>query len=315
MVTATIGKQTVFGRPAAALQIQSVLFNNSTEDLERGVKALARACELAITAGALSKAVLRFGDCSPSHIIDAAKLERLRTASRRCLEVIYHPFDSNIGSAQGHNELADQAVDGTDFLWIQNPDVIVSPRLFERVLEPFFLPGVGQVEAKQLPIENPKDYDPNTGETDWTATACVMTPLELFRALDGFDADTFFLYCDDVDLSFRIRELGLRLIFQPAACCFHDKRLGEAGEWLPSGAEQIYGAEAGLLMAHKWSWPGIVEQTLKDFTNSNEPHLQRAAKTFLERRAAGSLPKPRDPDHKIGKLAGHYVYTKHRYRV
>jgi GT2 family glycosyltransferase len=315
MATATINKLTVFGRPAASLQIQSVLFNNSIEDLERTVKALSRSCELAISAGALSKVVLRFGDCSTRPTIDKAELDRLRLATRQNLHIDYHRLRGNVGSARGHNELAAHALGGTDFLWIQNPDVLVSPRLFEQVLEPFLSPGIGQVEAKQLPIENPKDYDPNTGETDWTATACVMTPLALFRAVDGFDAKAFFLYCDDVDLSFRIRELGLRLIFQPAASCFHDKRLGQAGEWVPSDAEQIYGAEGGLMMAHKWSWPDLVEETLKEFEASSEAHLQRAARIFLQRRAVGSLPEPRDPKHEIGKFYGHYVYTKHRYRV
>jgi GT2 family glycosyltransferase len=312
MSTATIDRQTVFGRPGAVLQIQSVLFNNSAEDLERSVAALARSCELAIEAGVLSRVVARFGDCSPFQTVNTSTLERLQAVARWGFEVVYTWFGRNLGSARGHNELASHAVENTDFLWIQNPDVMVSPRLFEQVLEPFGQPGVGQVEAKQLPIEHPKDYDANTGETDWTTTACVMTPLKLFRALGGFDADSFFLYCDDVDFSFRIRELGLRLIFQPAAVVFHDKRLGEAGEWQPTGAEEIYSAEAGLMMAHKWSRSDLVEKTLNAFQRSSEPHLRRAAGIFVERREAGSLPEPRDPDHNVGKFHGHF-YTRHRF--
>jgi len=314
MNPATINGQSVFGRPAAVLQIQSVLFNNAVDDLERSVRALARSCALAAEAGALSKVVLRYGDCSPSPALDAAQLERLRAAAGDSIAIEYTFFDGNLGSARGHNRLAALAADGADFLWIQNPDVIVSPRLFEQILQPFAKPGVGQVEAKQLPIEHPKDYDPETGETDWTTTACVMTPLALFRALDGFDADTFFLYCDDVDFSFRIRELGLRLIFQPGAVCFHDKRLGGTAKWLPTPAEQVYSAEAGLMMMHKWSRPDLVAETLGGFRTSSQPHLQRAAKIYLERRKAGTLPKPRDPQHKICKFHGHF-YTKHRFAL
>jgi len=33
---------------------------------------------------------------------------------------------------------------------------------------------------------------------------------ELFLELQGFDADTFFLYCDDVDLSWRVRLAAIR---------------------------------------------------------------------------------------------------------
>jgi hypothetical protein len=304
-------RQTVFGRRGAVVQIQSILFNNEIEHLERAAAALSRAAELAINAGALSKVILRYGDCSPFQSIDAEGEGRLRKAAQH-LHFSYHPFNENLGSARGHNRLADMADADIDFLWIQNPDVIVAPRLFERIMEPFSQAGVGQVEAKQLPIEHPKDYDPRTGETDWTTTACVMTPRSLFRELNGFDADTFFLYCDDVDLSFRIRELGLRLIFQPAAICFHDKRLGEDAEWQPSTAEKIYSAEAGLMMAHKWSYPSLLDEILRHFQNSAEAHLERAANVFLERRLAGTLPKPRDPQHKIAKFQDGF-YTRHRF--
>jgi GT2 family glycosyltransferase len=312
MSAVTLGGLPVFGRSAAVMQIQSVLFNNEIEDLERAVMALSRSCELAISGGALSHVVLQFGDSSPLQTIDESKLERLRAAARSSFNVEYDYFSGNLGSAGGHNRLAKQAEEGTHFIWIQNPDVVVSPRLFEYVLEPFFQPGVGQVEAKQLPIEHPKDYDLKTGETAWTTTACVMTPLEVFRELKGFDSDTFFLYCDDVDFSFRIRELGFRLIFQPAAICFHDKRLSESGNWQPTSAEATYSAEAGLMMAHKWSRPDLVEQALKYFESSGESHLQRAAKVFLERREAGTLPEPRDHDHNVADFHGQF-YAKHRF--
>jgi GT2 family glycosyltransferase len=303
--------QTIFGRRGAVVQAQSILFNNALDHLERAMAALSRAAELAISSGVLSKFIVRYGDCSPFHSIDAEGEARLRKAAQH-IHFAYHPFNENLGSARGHNRLAEMAGEDVDFLWVQNPDVIVAPRLFEQVMAPFSLPGVGQVEAKQLPIEHPKDYNPVTGETDWTSTACVMTPLSLFRALNGFDADTFFLYCDDVDLSFRIRELGLRLIFQPAAICFHDKRLSDDGAWQPSTAEKTYSAEAGLMMAHKWSYPDRLEEILRFFQNSSEPHLQRAADVFAQRKLAGTLPQPRDPHHKVAKFHGDF-YTRHRF--
>ncbi|MDR3533227.1 MAG: glycosyltransferase family 2 protein [Rhodopila sp.] len=303
-----------FGTRHAVLQVQSVLFNNTIEDVERAVVAMARAAELAITSGALSRVVLRYGDSGPLPALDEAGLARIRGATRGALAVEYDYFGANLGSARGHNRLADQAVEGTHFLWVQNPDVLVSPRLFETVLEPFDRAGVGQVEAKQLPIEHPKDYDASTGETAWATTACVMIPLSLFRSINGFDADTFFLYCDDVDLSFRIREVGFRVLFQPAAVCFHDKRLSPSGGWLPTGAEHFYSAEAGLMMAHKWSRPDLVDQILGYFTKSDDPVLRRAAGGFLSRRAAGTLPEPRDPNHTVAEFHGH-LYAKHRFAL
>src|SRR5690606_12759794 len=114
-------------------------------------------------------------------------------------------------------------------------------------------PGVGLVEAKQIPIEHPKDFDPETGETSWASTACAMGPLEVFREIDGFDADSFFLYGDDVDFSWRVRLAGYKVIHQSSAFVFHDKRLSHEGRWMSSPAEQYYSAEATLLLTYKWS--------------------------------------------------------------
>jgi len=304
----------VFGKPDAVLQVQSVLFNNSLADTERAVVALARAAELAISSGALSRVVLRYGDSGPFPALDEGGLEQLRRAARGFLRIEYDYFGANLGSARGHNRLADQAEDTTEFIWIQNPDVLVSPRLFETILEPFRRSGIGQVEAKQLPIEHPKEYDPVTGETAWATTACVMIPLALFRELNGFDGESFFLYCDDVDFSLRVREAGYRVVFQPAAVCFHDKRLSKDASWQPTGAEKYYSAEAGLLMAHKWSRPELVERTLRYFVGSGDAAQENAAKAFLDRKAAGTLPIPRDAGHTIAEFHGHF-YAKHRYAL
>jgi GT2 family glycosyltransferase len=308
----TLGTLPAFWRPKAPLQIQSILYNTDLDDVERTIEALARAVELAITGGVLSRTVVRFGDSSSLPVLDERGLERLRKAADYVFSVEYDFFGSNLGSARGHNRLVAQAEDGTHFLWIQNPDIVVSPRLFFTVLEPFRRAGVGQVEAKQIPIEHPKEYDLVTGETEWTTTACVMTPLPLFREIGGFDADSFFMYCDDVDLAMRIRELGYRTLFQPAAVCFHDKRLSDDGKWQPSSAEHYYSAEAGLMMAHKWSYPEKLKEILAYFEDSGEPALERAARVFRKRESEGTLPPPRDPAHQVAKFNGHF-YAKHRF--
>jgi GT2 family glycosyltransferase len=302
----------VFWHRDCAVQVQSVLFNNKVADISRAVAALSRAVELAHTDGDLGTVVLRLGDCSSLPVLDERSLEMLRVEAMGTMQVSYDFFGENLGTACGHNRLASAAEDRADFLWIQNPDVIVTPRLFSLVLGPFRRSGVGQVEAKQIPIEHPKEYDATTGETEWTTTACVMTPMAVFREVGGFDAESFFMYCDDVDLALRIRQLGYRLIFQPAAACFHDKRLLDDGTWNPTWAEQYYSAEAGLIMLHKWSYPELLEETLSFFQASSDPKLERAAKNFLERREHGALPVPQDPQHEVARFDGRY-YGKHRF--
>jgi GT2 family glycosyltransferase len=299
-----------FFRSGATLQVQSVLYNNDLASVERAAGSVARAADLAHFAGACVGVTLRYGDSSPMPCLDEAALGKLRAKYGASLTIEYDYFMGNLGSARGHNRLASQTV--SDFILVQNPDVVISPRLIERLLGTFVRAGVGMAEAKQVPIEHPKDYDTTTGETSWASTACAMIPTPLFRQLGGFDADSFFLYCDDVDLSWLVRLAGFRVIFQPAAMAFHDKRLSNQGAWQTSAAERYYSAEAALFLAHKWSRGDLVKNYLKSFAGSGDEDQARAAHVFKQRRADGRLPNMVDPEHRVGQFLGLY-YAKHRY--
>jgi GT2 family glycosyltransferase len=311
----TASSQTRFLRPGASIQVQSVLYGEASATfagVERAVLSLGRAAELAIAAGIAGRVELSYGDSSSSRCLTAPQLEQLRGLYPETLRIQYDFFDGNLGSAAGHNRLAQAAM--TDFILVQNPDVVVSPRLLINLLSVFRLPGIGMAEAKQLPIEHPKDYDPQTGETSWATTACALIPLDLFRALGGFDSETFFLYSDDVDFSWAVRLAGYKVIFQPGAVVFHDKRLSDEGKWQPSGAERYYSAEAALLLAHKWSRPEIVGRILAEFEAYGDPVTSRAKASFETRARNGTLPTPRDPDHRIGQFIDG-TYAQHRYAL
>lgn len=45
---------------------------------------------------------------------------------------------------------------------------------------------------------------------EWVNAACIVLPLPVWQALNGFD-EGYFMYCEDVDLCLRVRLLGLRL--------------------------------------------------------------------------------------------------------
>jgi GT2 family glycosyltransferase len=76
------------------------------------------------------------------------------------------------------------------------------------------------VEARQLPYENPKEYDLETGETPWATGCCLMVNAEFFRAVGGFD-ELFWMYTEDVDLSWRAWLAGFRVIYHPPAVVYH----------------------------------------------------------------------------------------------
>jgi GT2 family glycosyltransferase len=294
----------------ASVQVQSILYNNNATSIERSLESMARSAELAILEKACSRVQVYLGDNSPVPCLNERQLRGFEEKFAPALKLKYQFFDENAGTARGHNRLANGA--DTDFLLIQNPDVVASPRLLERLLEHFKLPNVGMIEAKQLPIEHPKEYNPDTGETIWASTACVMIPVALFSRLGGFDAESFFLYCDDVDFSWLVRQTGYKVIFQAAAVVFHDKRLSDAGAWQPSAAEYYYSAESAMILAHKWSREELAIEICEYFKLHGSEDQKRAAMEYERRRDLGCLPQQIDPNHDIGYFSENF-YSKHRY--
>ncbi|RCW80155.1 glycosyltransferase family 2 protein [Phyllobacterium bourgognense] len=291
-----------------SVQQQSVLFNNEFDSISRSLDSIDRAAQLGREFG-ITETSVAYGDSSPHPCLSEEQLAALREKFQN-ITISYDFFGANLGSAAGHNRLA---VAGTsDFILVQNPDIVPSPRLLENLIAPFANKSIGFVEAKQLPIEHPKDYDEATGDTSWASTASAMVHRDTFERLSGFDADTFFLYCDDVDFSWRVREFGLRVIFQPSAVVFHDKRLSSEGAWQTTSTERYYSAEAALLLTHKWSRSDLTEHIVKDFLLTGDEFQKKAVTEFEHRKSANTLPAQRDPNHKIAQFINGN-YAKHRY--
>ncbi|MEI5668093.1 glycosyltransferase family 2 protein [Bosea sp. CCNWLW174] len=260
----------------------------------------------------MNRVVVAYGDCSPETVLDNDYLVEIRERFAENLEIEYTFFGGNLGSAEGHNRLL--AHTASDLVVIFNPDVLASPRLFIELIDGLATPDAGFVEARQLPVEHQKDYDRDTGETSWGSTACLIGAAALFKELDGFDSKSFFLYGDDVDLSWRARLRGKKVIHRDSAVVYHDKRLDNRGCWMTSAAERYYSAEAALMLTHKFSRPDLTETYLQYFLSSENPDMEKAAKAFETRRSEGQLPAPVDEDHKVGQfIAG--AYAHHRFNA
>lgn len=293
------------------LRVHSVLYGNDAERIDQAIQHLERAADISIAGGVFSEVALVYGDCSPTPELATAVLQHLQPGSALS-QVEHRYFDANLGSAQGHNRLLEDV--DADYLLIMNPDIMMAPNALLELAKPFVDSKVGMVEAKQLPIEHPKEYDPITGETSWAATACSLIPASLIRQLKGFDHETFFLYCDDVDFSWRVRLAGKKVIYRPSAAAFHDKRLGAKGAWLVGGAEKYYSAEAALMLAYKYHREDIVADVLKYFSNAGDEVLRAAAEEFETRREAGKLPAQLDPHHKVAVFTNG-AYAPHRFEM
>ncbi len=141
--------------------------------------------------------------------------------------VTAHGFTSvesrgNIGFGAAHNVLMVAAFEGgADYYIATNPDGVFHPECVTALVEMAQASDDGAiVEALQFPEEHPKVYDPVTFNTPWASGACMLIPRPVYALLGGFD-DNFFMYCEDVDLSWRARGAGLKVKTCPRAIFFH----------------------------------------------------------------------------------------------
>jgi hypothetical protein len=300
-------------RPSApSLAVQVVLFRQSTDSLATLLRSVDRAVARAQDAGSVGPAALLLGDSSPAPVLTPEQVTQFRGTLSRCGGdgLTYHYFDRNRGSAGGNNDLF--ACSDSELVLIINPDCYAGPGLVHTLCSAMEVPDAGIVEARQLPLEHPKEFSRQTGETSWASGSCMLIRRGVVDLLGGFDEESFFMYCDDVDLSWRARLAGYRVIYQPAACVFHDKRLDAQGQIVAGEAEVYYSAEASLMMAWKWSRPDVLATNRQALSASGSEPQRRAVEVFDERRASGRLPAPLDPTGRVSQFVGH-TYARHRF--
>jgi GT2 family glycosyltransferase len=179
----------------------------------------------------------------------------------------YQHSGANLGFGKGHNVLMRQAFEGgADFYLGVNPDGLLHPDCLTHLLRMAQAEqeegGPGSLlEAIQFPEEHPKWYDPRTFDTPWISGACFLMPRAVFRDTQGFD-ENMFLYCEDVDLSWRVRLAGYRTRICPAAVFLHD--VSDRGDEPWRFKEMLL---AGRYLGRKWGSPAFVEQAEKLLLN------------------------------------------------
>ena len=276
----------------SSLRVQTVARAFTPATLLRYAEALAQSLHNARAADLLGDTVVALGDCSEKAGLSKRTQEPLRAAlAYGGASFAYERFGQNLGHAEGHNRLFRE--NDSKLLLLCDDDVITGPMaVTELVLGLLARPEVGLVEAHQLPFENPKAYDPVTGETGWCSLACALTRAGIFSELGGLDAESFFLHGDDVDYSWRLRLSGYQCTYRSSARVIHDQRVDDSGELLVSPAEERSVAEADLLLRWKYAGPGRVDDRLGWYSEHGSEPQREAAEAFRERQAEGRLPSP-----------------------
>lgn len=148
-------------------------------------------------------------------------VERMKAAAaelRMPLELI--TTGQNLGFTGGYEQAFRYG--DADYYFVVNLDTVIERDaigLLIRRLESD--PRIGIAEARQSPREHPKYYDPITGETSWCSGACMMIRAKALRQIGGGFEPSFFMYLEDIDLSWRMWLHGWKCIYVPEAVVQH----------------------------------------------------------------------------------------------
>jgi N-acetylglucosaminyl-diphospho-decaprenol L-rhamnosyltransferase len=267
---------------SARVQVQVVLYQSSRwlPRLLTGLRQLLPA------AGGLT---ISFFDNSPDPEVRSA-------IAGSGLGASYHPSaDGNIGFGPAHNALAARASDRCEYLLLLNPDAVPQyDCLLELMAAAEAEPRAALIEAAQFPIEHPKAYDAVSLETDWCSAACLLLRRSAFLELGGFDP-ALFLYCEDVDLSWRAWLSGWRCLYVPSARCLHvtegqDLDKDRSAEGFHSHLGHLYlrrkyfgepAVEEYEEALREQLAPRLVERILREFAKLPQARVERGGNPHL----------------------------------
>ncbi len=217
---------------ATQVRVGVVIYNNTDEQLSR----LLRSIECSALPEHISLSVTFFnnGEDRPSPVAEK-------------LSVSVQKSGKNIGFGAAHNIMMREAFADCDYYIGVNPDGFFEGEAIASLVRMSAQKqGRALIEAVQFPEEHPKVYHPKTFETNWISGACFIYPRQIWEELGGFD-EHFFLYCEDVDLSWRARVLGIPTLTCPEALFYHDTidRQGNSERY----RQMLI---AGRYLAYKW---------------------------------------------------------------
>ena len=216
------------------LTVGIVLFHNSREEVFRCLDAIAHQENLPFSVEVLIRdqgegSLQWVSDWEESHpdVISILKLQ-----------------GENLGFGEGHNSLFKQRHQNSIAYLCLNPDAQLHPLALANLCT--FASKCewrGLFEPMHEPIMPPKYYDPASGETEWCSGACLLIPVLIYEKLNGFDP-AFFMYCEDVDFSWRARALGFKCYVCIGALVFHYVE--------DRSNRDLMAAKSQYVLAYKW---------------------------------------------------------------
>lgn len=248
------------------ISVQSVLYEPESESLRTFMECLA-----GLTVPEGYELTVRIGDCSKEPQEAGTAARWFSEFGDEGIKFTYEFFGENLGFGGGQNRLSELST--PDYILTLNPDTVFAPDLVTELVK--FAEGrsdFGIVEARQFPLEHPKTWNKKDFTTPWCSGCCAMFSGEVYRTVRGFDP-AFFLYCEDVDVSWRVRALGKRCYYCVEAGIYHRKQLTLSG--VRTGeSEHLWGLAGLLLLLKKYGRNRQFDRLLNNLKKSKDERYE-----------------------------------------
>jgi GT2 family glycosyltransferase len=176
---------------------------------------------------------------------------------------------SNLGFGGGCNAGIRQALErGADYVWLINNDATVDPNALTELVrladEQTLVGAVGSVlyetdKPKQIQLWGGGKVHLWTGfslhqkspaQLDFVSGASMLLRREALEQVGLFDEQAFFMYWEDSDLGFRLRQSGWQLAVAETSCVWH-KLSASLGKG--SGQLDTYFTQSGVRFLRRYS--------------------------------------------------------------
>ncbi|MBU1125698.1 MAG: glycosyltransferase family 2 protein [Candidatus Omnitrophica bacterium] len=125
----------------------------------------------------------------------------------------------NYGFAKASNMILRRSL--ADFVGLLNPDTRTDKNWLAALVRTMCASeDVGMASSRRIPQEAPRYINPATQETSWCSGGHCLIRRRALEKVGYFD-ERFFMYGEDVDLSWRMWLGGYRCVYVPDSICEH----------------------------------------------------------------------------------------------